>query len=84
MVPSWPHGIIAAVFIIVAAFVGLKGIQYVARVATYLPLIPVIVGGGAGGRGAGRQRQGGRRARRVPSHRRVVRARLPARCSPIS
>jgi cytosine permease len=26
-----------------AAFVGLKGIQYVAKVATYLPLIPVVV-----------------------------------------
>lgn len=26
-----------------AAFVGLKGIQYVARVATYLPLIPLVV-----------------------------------------
>jgi cytosine permease len=42
-IPGWPHGIIASVFIIVAAFVGLKGIKYVARVATYLPLIPVIV-----------------------------------------
>ncbi len=28
---------------LVAAFVGLKGIQYVARVATYLPLIPLVV-----------------------------------------
>ena len=26
-----------------AAFVGLKGIQYVAKVATYLPLIPLVV-----------------------------------------
>jgi cytosine permease len=43
MVPGWPHGIIASVFIIVAAFVGLKGIKYVAGVATYLPLIPVVV-----------------------------------------
>jgi cytosine permease len=43
MVPGWPHGIIAAVFIIVAAFVGLKGIKYVAGVATYLPLIPVVI-----------------------------------------
>jgi cytosine permease len=42
-VPGWPHGIIATVFIIVAAFVGLKGIKYVAGVATYLPLIPVVV-----------------------------------------
>ena len=42
-VPGWWHGIIAAVFVVLAAFVGLKGIQYVARVATYLPLIPVVV-----------------------------------------
>jgi cytosine permease len=42
-VPSWPHGIIAATFAILAAFIGLKGIKYMARVATYLPLIPVIV-----------------------------------------
>lgn len=28
---------------VAAAFVGLKGIQYVARVATYLPLIPLVV-----------------------------------------
>jgi cytosine permease len=31
------------VWTVLAAFVGLKGIQYVARVATYLPLIPLIV-----------------------------------------
>jgi cytosine permease len=37
------HGIIAAAYCLFAAFVGLKGIQYVARVATYLPLIPVAV-----------------------------------------
>lgn len=42
-VPSWPHGIIASAFAILAAFVGLKGIKYMARVATYLPLIPIIV-----------------------------------------
>ena len=42
-VPGVAHGIIATAFAIVAAFVGLKGIQYVARVATYLPLIPVVV-----------------------------------------
>jgi len=41
--PGLWHGGIATVFVIIAAFVGLKGIQYVARVATYLPLIPVIV-----------------------------------------
>jgi cytosine permease len=28
---------------LLAAFVGLKGIQYVAKVATYLPLIPLVV-----------------------------------------
>lgn len=31
------------VWTLLAAFVGLKGIQYVARVATYLPLIPLVV-----------------------------------------
>jgi cytosine permease len=43
LVPSWPHGLIATAFVVIAAFVGLKGIQYVARVATWLPLIPVAV-----------------------------------------
>ena len=42
-VPGLAHGIIAAAFALVAAFVGLKGIRYVAGVATYLPLIPVVV-----------------------------------------
>ncbi len=28
---------------VLAAFVGLKGIQYVGRVATYLPLIPLAI-----------------------------------------
>ncbi|MGA2864379.1 MAG: cytosine permease [Verrucomicrobiota bacterium] len=31
------------IFALAAAFVGLKGIQYVARVATYLPVIPLAV-----------------------------------------
>jgi purine-cytosine permease-like protein len=31
------------IWAIAAAFVGLKGIQYVAKVATYLPIIPLIV-----------------------------------------
>ncbi|HWW03003.1 MAG TPA: hypothetical protein VNZ64_25100 [Candidatus Acidoferrum sp.] len=31
------------VWTLLAAFVGLKGIQYVAKVATYLPLIPFVV-----------------------------------------
>jgi cytosine permease len=35
--------IIMVVWGVLAAFVGLKGIQYVAKVATYLPLIPVVV-----------------------------------------
>ncbi|HEY3325353.1 MAG TPA: cytosine permease [Planctomycetota bacterium] len=34
--------ILMVVWGILAAFVGLKGIQYVAKVATYLPLIPLI------------------------------------------
>jgi cytosine permease len=34
--------ILMAVWGILAAFVGLKGIQYVAKVATYLPFIPLI------------------------------------------
>lgn len=35
--------IIMVVWGILACFVGLKGIQYVAKVATYLPLIPLVV-----------------------------------------
>ena len=35
--------IIMAVWGVLAAFIGLKGIQYVAKVATYLPLIPLAV-----------------------------------------
>jgi cytosine permease len=34
--------ILMVVWGVLAAFVGLKGIQYVAKVATYLPLIPLI------------------------------------------
>lgn len=34
---------IGVVWALVAAFVGLKGIHYVARVATYLPLVPLVV-----------------------------------------
>ncbi len=41
--PGWWHGTIASVFIVLAAFVGLKGIRYVGRVGTYLNLIPVVV-----------------------------------------
>jgi len=35
--------IIMVVWGLLAAFVGLKGIQYVAKVATYLPLIPLVI-----------------------------------------
>jgi cytosine permease len=42
-VPGPVHGVIAAVWAILAAFVGLKGIQYVARVASYLPLICLLL-----------------------------------------
>src|SRR5215472_404036 len=31
------------IWTVLAAFVGMKGIQYVAKVATYLPLIPLVV-----------------------------------------
>jgi cytosine permease len=41
--PSWSHGIVATIFAAACAFVGLKGIRYVAGVATYLPLIPLVV-----------------------------------------
>lgn len=38
-----PTSLIMVVWGSLAAFVGLKGIQYVAKVATYLPLIPLAV-----------------------------------------
>ena len=34
---------ICIIFALGAAFVGLKGIQYVAKVSTYLPIIPLVV-----------------------------------------
>jgi cytosine permease len=37
------HMTIGVIWAIAAAFIGLKGIQYVARVATYLPLIPLVI-----------------------------------------
>jgi cytosine permease len=40
-VPAWVKALMV-VWGILAAFVGLKGIQYVAKVATYIPLIPLI------------------------------------------
>ncbi len=42
MIPI-PAKIIMVIWGLLAAFVGLKGIQYVAKVATYLPLIPLGV-----------------------------------------
>lgn len=41
--PGMSHGIIATAFAVLAGFMGLKGIKYVARVSTWLPLIPVAV-----------------------------------------
>ena len=38
-----PASIIMVIWGVLAAFVGLKGIQYVARVSTYLPLIPLAI-----------------------------------------
>lgn len=51
-----PHMVVAAIWAIGAAFMGLKGIQYVAKVATFLPLVPfviliVLLGASAGGIG---------------------------------
>ena len=37
------HIAIGIIWALVAAFVGLKGIQYVAKVATFLPLIPFVI-----------------------------------------
>jgi len=38
-----PHAVVSALWAIAAAFMGLKGIQYVARVASFLPLIPLAI-----------------------------------------
>ncbi len=40
---SGVHMAIGVVWALVAAFVGLKGIHYVAKVATFLPLIPFLI-----------------------------------------
>ena len=42
-VPGWPHGILATAFAVLALVIGLRGMKSLARVGTYLPLIPVIV-----------------------------------------
>ena len=41
--PSVHHTLIAAALAMLGAFVGMKGIQYVGKVATYLPIIPLVV-----------------------------------------
>ncbi len=41
--PQATFPILCIIWGVAAAFIGLKGIQYVARVATYLPFIPIIV-----------------------------------------
>lgn len=38
-----PPQVLMVIWGVLAAFVGLKGIQYVAKIATYLPLIPLAV-----------------------------------------
>jgi cytosine permease len=38
-----PFTIVAVLWGLAAAFVGVKGIQYVAKVATYLPIVPLIM-----------------------------------------
>jgi len=40
---SLPHAIVASAWIVLGAFVGVKGIQYVAKVATFMPLIPLVI-----------------------------------------
>ena len=40
---SIAHAVVCTVWAIAAAFMGLKGINYVARVATFLPLIPLVI-----------------------------------------
>ena len=43
IVPGPVHGAITVAFILLAVFVGMKGIQYVAKVGTYVPLIFVAI-----------------------------------------
>ncbi len=38
-----PHAVVCIVWVVGAAFMGLKGIHYVARVATFFPLIPLSI-----------------------------------------
>jgi len=41
--PSVPHALVASAWIVLGAFIGVKGIQYVAKVATFMPLIPLVI-----------------------------------------
>jgi cytosine permease len=41
--PDIYHALIVVVFAVGVAYIGLKGIQYVARVASFFPLIPIAV-----------------------------------------
>lgn len=42
--PGTPaHAIVASLWAILGAFMGLKGIGYVAKVATFMPLIPLVI-----------------------------------------
>jgi len=41
IVPGVVHGSMSIVFIILAVVIGIKGIQYVAKVATFVPIIPL-------------------------------------------
>jgi cytosine permease len=38
-----PHAVVCTVWAVAAAFMGLKGIQYVAKVASFLPLVPLTI-----------------------------------------
>jgi len=40
---SVPHALVASAWIVLGAFIGVKGIQYVAKVATFMPLIPLVI-----------------------------------------
>lgn len=38
-----PHAVVSAIWAVAAAFMGLKGIHYVARVASFLPMVPLTI-----------------------------------------
>jgi cytosine permease len=43
VIATGPHIAVSIIWAVGAAFMGMKGIQYVAKVATYLPLIPLVI-----------------------------------------